>query len=134
RALAGWHTALLALEQEAKHAESEFSIAAPKTAEEARRLTKALALLPEDADEIATDILPKLKDKDTLATLEKFLVRIRNWNEYMGSLSSQFEAPTTRLPRAETVWALDTARCELEVGGQVFTDQVGTLSALAERY
>lgn len=134
RALAGWHTAILALEREARYAESECGISAPKTAEAAHRLAKALALLPEDADEIATDILPKLKANSALAALEKFLVSVQSWNERIDSLSSQFEAPTKCLPRVETVWALDAARRELEVGGQAFAGQVGALSELAERY
>lgn len=134
RSLGAWEDTILALEREAERAAAELGIPVPMTIDEIRHLITMLALLSEETDEIAIDLLPKLHRQEALTAVEQFLGLLQRWEGCLGSLRAKLDDPVQRRLGAERVRQL-AAECRvLQIDGQNFTAQVGALPPLAQRY
>jgi len=105
RALEAWREAFLVLKEEAKRFETEFSLPAPTTLDDAYHLARALALLPENAKEIAADVLPKLQSEEVLSALKQFCSVVQRRKELKDSLASKLQN-LDRRPEAKTRYPL----------------------------
>lgn len=93
-----------------------------------------LALLSEETDEIAIDLLPKLHQQEALTAIEQFLGLVQCWEGYLGSLRPKLDDPVQRRPGVELLRKLDAECRGLKIDGQKLTTQVGDLPTLVQRH
>jgi hypothetical protein len=134
RALETWREAILALAKKAKQIASDLGLLGLTTVGDLCSLLEAITLLPENPADIFGDILPKLQSEEALTALDKFLGTVRNSEDLIRALCSNFDDAVSCLPQADVVHSLDAARGMLMVGGRIFAGQVGELRMLVTRY
>ena len=133
KAMKTWLKKISDLQAVCQSMAEDLSGQAPSTLTEAKTQISTIHQLQDDVHGIDPNILPFLKSKTNLQTLEVFLQHLEDCNKIKSRIAHWLKGPQPRLPSLDEVTPLSRECQRLTFGNELFKGTIADLPKLAEK-